>query len=377
MQFHNKMTKTITPILLAMLLAACHETPPPAAPPAPMFTRHGDTITVPAASPLRTRLTVAPADTAGGAAQLNLPAVVEADPARSVTIVPPLTGRLMRLPVHLGDSVRQGQLLAVISSPDLAQAFADADKAHDARMLAERALQRATGVNQAGANATKDVEQAQSGYTQALAEATRADARLAALNADRSGKSRLLNVTAPIAGTITAVNNGAGAYLNDPTATLMTISSLDHVWVTVNVPENLLAQVHAGQGADITLAAYPGQTWHGTVSTISPVLEADTRRDKARISFTNGDGKLKPNMFGSADLHLTPGAGAPSVPTSALLMDNDNVTVFVETAPWQFVRRSVVTGADEGTEEHPSVRILSGLRGGERVLVSGGVLLND
>ncbi|MBC7452113.1 MAG: efflux RND transporter periplasmic adaptor subunit [Massilia sp.] len=361
--------------LMLLPLAACHRSDAGAAssaPVGPMLVRQGNNIVIPAASPLRARLRVAAVDAAPSAHTLSLPGVVEADPATTVNIVAPLTGRLVALNVRLGDTVKRGQALALIGAPDLAQAFADADKAHDARDLASRAVARARGVNEAGANAGKDVEQANSTLVQAQAESLRADARLSALGADTAGKSRQLTLRSPVAGTVTALNSGAGAFLNDPTAVLMTISNLDQVWVAAYVPENLVASVRKGQPADVTLTAYPDQVRHGTIGFIGAVLEADTRRDKARIAFANLDGALKPNMYASVRVSVAQPAGL-RVPLSALLMNNDSTSVFVEVAPWTFVRRFVDIGAEDGE----MVRVVAGLRSGERVLVSGGVLLND
>src|SRR5471032_196277 len=362
----------LSPVLLMLMsLAGCHSASAGAAQEAaPMMVRQGERITVPANSPLRARLSVGAVAASAAAHAVTLPAVVEADPARSVNIVPPLTGRLLELKVKLGDSVRAGQLLAVIGAPDLAQAVADADKARDARALAQRALQRAHGVNDAGANASKDLETAESNFAQASAEATRAEARLKTLGAGAGG--RTLSLTAPIAGTITALASGAGAYLNNPTATLMTIASLDQVWVTAYVPENLVAAVGKGAPASVSLPAYPGLTRQGSVAFVGAVLESDSHRNKARISFANADGKLKPNMYASVTLML-PQAAQVSVPASALLMNNDSSTVFVEVAPWTYQRRSVELGAEDGD----NVRVVSGLNAGERVVTRGGVLLND
>jgi len=88
--------------------------------------------------------------------------VVEANPARVVAVLPPLSGRLVGLKVGLGDAVRRGQTLELISSPDFAQAEGDAIKAADALDLAKRTLERSRGVMATGANAAKDLEAAQS-----------------------------------------------------------------------------------------------------------------------------------------------------------------------------------------------------------------------
>ncbi len=176
--------------------------------PEPMLVRSGEKLIVPEKSPFRTRLKVATVAMTDIPHILNFPAVVEANPSKTVNVLPPLTGRLLELKVKLGDSVKQGQLLAVISSGDLAQAYSDYDKARDALELARQALNRGKGVNAAGANAAKDLEQLQSNYSQAAAEEKRAGNKLNTLGVDKSGeKSRTLNIIAPVSGTITALNN--------------------------------------------------------------------------------------------------------------------------------------------------------------------------
>ena len=93
--------------------------------PSAAFSRIGNRIVVPAASPLRSRLVLANAVSKEVSHRLVLPAVVEADPARTVKVLPPLAGRVISLKVQLGERVTQGQELAVIDSGDLAQAYSD------------------------------------------------------------------------------------------------------------------------------------------------------------------------------------------------------------------------------------------------------------
>ena len=351
-----------------------------AAAPAPMLVRQGNRLSVPAGSPLRDRLLVATVGQQTSPHEVSLPATVEANPANTVNILPPLTGKLLELKVRLGDTVKRGQVLATMSSPDLAQAVSDAQKARDALDLAQRALVRARGVNEAGSNAAKDVEAAQSSVAQQGAELRRSEARLRSLGADSNGgnggnnapSGQVLKIVAPMAGTVTALNAAAGANLNDANAALMTVSNLDTVWVTVNVPESVVGSVAPGQNAVVTLAAYPGRSFSGKVGFVSAVLDADTRRARARIAFANPEGLFKPNMYATAVLGV-PQAAQAQVPASALLMNNDSVSVFVEAKPWTFVRRMVELGREDGD----SVRIRSGLAAGERVVVRGGVLLND
>jgi len=322
---------------------------------------------------LRKRLTVVAVSQADSAHTVELPAQVEADPARTINVLPPLTGKIAELKVGLGDRVKKGQVLLMIASGDFAQAASDQQKAHDALQLASKALERQRGVQQAGAGAQKDLEQAESSYQQALFEFNRADVRLKALGAagtDLSG--RRLTVLAPTSGSITALSVGVGQTVNDATASMMTISNLDNVWVTANVPENQLALVTKGQAVSLALNAFPGQKFEGKVAFISDILQADTRRSLVRIVLANRAGLFKPNMYATAGFAV-PQSGAISVPTSALLMNNDDTTVFVEVAPWTFARRKVETGY----EDNGQARIVHGLKTGERVVSAGGVLLND
>ncbi|WP_442783442.1 efflux RND transporter periplasmic adaptor subunit [Collimonas fungivorans] len=335
------------------------------------FIRQGERIAIPEHSPLRQRLAVQAVAALDAAHVLELPAQVEADPARTINILPPVAGKVLELKVGLGDRVRKGQLLLVMTSGDFAQASAELQKTRNALQLAKRALERQRGVQQAGAGAAKDLEQAESAYVQAQAEFASADTRLKSIGAAGSSGQRL-NVVAPDAGSITELAVGAGQSANDTNAVLMTIANLEHVWITANVPENMLSSIRKGQAASISLPAYPGERFQGKVSFISDVLQADTRRALVRISVPNGDGRFKPNMFANVSFAVAQ-AAAPSVPPSALLMNNENTTVFVEVAPWTFVRRTIETG----NQEDGSVRIESGLQVGERVVTKGGVLLND
>ena len=341
---------------------------------APILLHKGDQIFIPENSTLRSRLNVQPVAAKDTPRTLQLPAIVEADPSRTVNILPPLAGRVVRLEVRLGDRVVKGQPLAVIDSSDLAQAYADDDKARSALDHARRTLDRARSVHQAGGGPLKDLEQAESDYAQAEAEFNRAEARLRGIGVEPKphGKGRLLTIAAPVTGTITTLTTAAGVFANDATASLMTISNLDSVWVTAMVPENDLAQVAGGQSVEVSLSAYPGEVLHGRVSFVSNVVEPDTRRTKVRIAFANPKQRLKPNMFATASFKI-PQKSTIYVPNSSLLMDNDSTTVLVEVAPWTFAKRQVLPSYGEAD----STRIDQGLAQGERVVVKGGVLLHD
>ncbi|GLQ47475.1 secretion protein HlyD [Dyella lipolytica] len=360
-------------IAVALSMAACSHGANEATETAPAFTVDNGLLKVPSDSPLRKELVVQPVEMREAPHALVFPGNVEADPARTANVLPPLTGKVVELKVGLGDHVTRGQLLAIIDSGDLAQAYADVDKAHDALDLAKKTLDRARGVKEAGGNATKDLEAAQSGYNQALAEFNRAQTRLTAVGgAPGAQAKRPMQIVAPASGYVTALSVSPGTYVNDATAAMMTISNLDSVWITSNVPESDVGQVAKGQKVHATLMAYPDQAFNGTVTFVNPLLQSDTRRDLVRAAFPNQDGRLKPNMYANVSIDI-PQPAQVFVPESALLMNNDNVSVFVEVSPWTFERRTVDLSYDESGD----TRVLKGLKAGDRVIVRGGVLLND
>jgi cobalt-zinc-cadmium efflux system membrane fusion protein len=339
-----------------------------------LMTRQGDKIVVPEGSSLRSRLSVIAAAVQSIKPKLQLPAVVESDPARTAAVLTPLSGRLIALKVALGDRVSRGQVVAVIDSPDLGQALNDNDKAGDAFRLTARNLERQEAQNKLGVASDRDLDQARSDHAQAMAEYTRTQARLKTLGVAPDAKAPLreLAVTAPVAGSVTALNVAPGNMINDTTQPLMTIADLSTVWVTALVAEKDFASVSKNQDAQVTLSAYPERVLQGKVLFVSDVIEADSRRGKIRIAFANSDYALKPNMFATVVLSGTE-RSLIVLPSSALLMNNDRTSVFVATAPWTFERRNVEAQLEEGS----SVAIRSGVDAGEQVLVKGAILLND
>ncbi len=187
---------------------------------AAFFTIDGTRITVPPTSPLRVKLGIADVADKNIQRSLTLPAVVEADPARTAKVLPPVAGRVNELKVQLGARVSQGDVLAVIESSDLAQAISDLEKARSALTLTKQTLDRLLVLEKTRAISVKDREQAQSDYAQAQSEFERAQNRLQAIGvpADQKADPRLLAVKAPMAGSVIDLQWLRALSWNDPTA---------------------------------------------------------------------------------------------------------------------------------------------------------------
>jgi cobalt-zinc-cadmium efflux system membrane fusion protein len=340
----------------------------------PQIVTEGQRIVVPDGSPLRNKLVVEAVAEKEVQRNLVLPAVVEADPARLLKVLPPLAGRITQLKVQLGEQVEQGQPLVVLDSPDLGTAYADYDKARAILALAVKSRDRLRDLAKSGGAATKDQQQAETDYVTAEVENERAQARLKQIGVDPEipTKSRTVAIVAPVSGSIIDLAAAPGAFWNDSTAALMTLADLSTIWVTANVPEKDTALVAKGQSVDIVFAAYPAEVFKGQVLFVSNVLDPDTRRTKVRISLPNPETRLKPGMFANVTFFASKQT-FPIVPTTALILKDDASQVFVQVAPWTFEARRVEVGFQQGDD----VIVRSGLTTSDRVVVRGGVLLND
>lgn len=370
--------------LIGWNIASLHAKEAPLEQPVVSLVREGDVLRIPEKSPLRQSLVMATLSEQAVQARFMLPAVVEADPARLAKVLPPMAGRIVRLNKRLGDEVKAGEVLFVIDAPDFAQAGADAGKAQAALTLARRNLERQRELTRSEIAAGRDLEQAQSDYEQAASEAARAGMRLrqlgaggtngagsAAIAGDWAAQGGHLAVRAPLSGRVVALAAAEGAYWNDPTAPLMTVADLSKVFISASAQEKDLAQLYVGQQAEVRIDAY-AEPVQGKVGHIGEMLDADTRTVKVRLAFDNRDGRLKPGMFAQATLHGRAHQGIV-VPMTAVIQTGFTSRAFVEVKPGQFAARDLTLGAQIGEQ----VEVLSGLKADERVVVKGGVLLND
>jgi cobalt-zinc-cadmium efflux system membrane fusion protein len=150
----------------------------------------------------------------------------------------------------------------------------------------------------------------------------------------------------------------------------MTIADLSTVWISSMVPESYIRFVQVGEQIDASLVAYPGEVFRGKVSRIADTVDPQTRAVKVQAELDNRDGRLRPEMFGSIH-HIESIARTTVVPAAAVMQSDAHAAVFVETAPGRFEQRDVTLGTRAGDV----VRVVSGVRAGERVVTDGVMLL--
>ena len=145
----------------------------PPAEPVEAIKHEGTRLVVPERSPLRRTIAMQEVGQQAIATQVVLPAIVEADPAKLVRVLPPITGRIINLKKRLGDAVKAGEALFDVESGELANALSDATKADAALVLARQNLNRQRELEATSIAAERDLEQAESEYEQAVSEAKR------------------------------------------------------------------------------------------------------------------------------------------------------------------------------------------------------------
>ncbi len=285
----------------------------------------------------------------------------------------PIAGRVIALNAQPGDTVKAGSALLTLDSPDLAQAASDLDKALADETRKRLAFERAKKLFEGEVLARKDLENADADYAQARSEAQRARLRLRNLTAEASPGGRY-SQRAPIAGVIAErkVNPGMEVRpdLPDP---LFVITDPKRLWVFIDLPERNLPKVAVGNPVSVEVDAFPEQRFSATIAKVGVAVDPATRRVQVRCNLPNPDNHLKVEMYARVTLLASERQRAVRVPNSAIVTDGMYSSVFVEKSPGVFEKRRVSFHLQDRNVSY----IASGLAAGERVVISGALLLDS
>ena len=277
--------------------------------------------------------------------ELHANGTVQPDVNKTIHVTSLGSGRVVDLKARLGDYVKKGQVLLVISSPDLAGAMGDYQKASADQALAQKALERAQLLYSKGAFAQKDLEVSENADAKARTDQKTAENRLRVLGGDPAHPSTLIELRAPVAGTIVEQNVAGfeGIKSLDNTPNLFTIADLSNVWVVCDVYENDLGDVHIGDPAEVRLNAFSDHVFKGSVSDISRVLDPNTRAAKVRIELSNRDGSFRPGMYAVATFRSRKQKPHLVIPATAIMRLQDKDWVFRKETVNSFRRLEVQT----------------------------------
>ena len=307
---------------------------------------------------------------------LRLPGSVAYNAFKTTPVVTQVSGPVTQVLVYPGQTVRTGQPLLYVSSPDFAQLRSNYLKAHDAYALAQSNLERSQDLYAHHAVAQVDLLQAQSTRNQAMADLQASEQALQVIGisdpshlADGPASSKI-PVLAPISGEVVERMVQPGQVIQAGATQVFTISNMSTVWVLVNVYQNDLSAIHLGDPVTVKTDAFP-TVFHGRISYISPALDPDTRTLTVRIVTSNPHGMLKKDMYVTAIVQSGK-TKALTVPDDAVLRNDVNEPfVYVLTGTDQFSQRLVTIGRSENGQ----TQILSGLKTGDKVAGNGSLFL--
>ena len=317
-----------------------------------------------------------PLATAGehtAAPELNVTGVVNADVSRQVPVPSLATGRIVEIDARLGDQVTKGQLLFKVRSADIAGAFSNYRQAIKNEELTKLQLNRANTLLEHGAIPKSAQEIAQNAEDDNVVVLETTKEQLGLLGVDPDHPTGIVNVYAPVAGTITdqeITNQSAVQSYTAPNP--FTISDLSKVWIICDVWENNMAQVRIGEFADIHLAAYPDRILKGRISNVLPIVDPTIRTAKVRLEVDN-PGLMRIGMFVTATFHGETLEKRATVPSTAILHLHDREWVYTPLGNGRFRRLEVVAGnmLPDGMQE-----VVSGIRAGDQFILNALVFQN-
>lgn len=353
----------------------------------------------------------------------SLRATGDISPLMQVDLFPKVSGYLERMSVNLGDSVRQGQVIAQIDRTEFLHKVKEVEakvaqaKANLAEIEAgtrtEEVRQAEEAVKQAQSRfenarlhrermealyqrqiiSKKDFDNADTEYTVAeaqleanqqrlkmLREGARQEVREAsqaklkemeALLAQEQTRLQNAMIIAPFSGEIIRRYVDAGALVSSSTPLVILVHT-ETLKVVANVLEKDISLIKPGMKAKIQTEAYPERVFEGKVVRINSALELATRTLQAEIHVPNPSHLLKPGMFSRIEMALSEKPGTLTVLREALIEEGGKRSVFVVEGN-QALQRPIVTGI----EQDQWVEVLEGLREGDRVIIKGQGSIKD
>src|SRR5437764_2723882 len=279
---------------------------------------------------------------------------------QGVTVSADLPGTVDRIGFDSGRSVREGEVLALLDTRQ--------EQAQLAAAEAQRELARLNFERMQGLLDERVISRAE--FDRATADSRQSDARVGEIRATIERKT----IRAPFSGLLGIRRVNLGQYLSGGDA-LVTLQSLNPIYVNFGVPQQAMAQVRAGRSVRVTVNDLAGLEFNGRVTAIDSVVDESTRNVQAQATLANPDGRLRPGMFVQAEVIVGATSTRVSLPASAISYAPFGDSVFVVTdlkdpsgKTYRGVRQQFVKlGGARGDQ----ISILSGVKPGDEVVTSG------
>jgi membrane fusion protein (multidrug efflux system) len=295
---------------------------------------------------------------------VTLPGSIRAN--QQATLYAKVPGYLRSIAVDKGDKVQAGQALGEIEVPEL---LADLAKYRAELKVAEIDSTRLSAAREKAPDLVTpvSVDDAKGKFEIAKANIERIETLL-----------RYSKLTAPFSGVVTMRYVDAGAFIPAPTggnaasAAVLTLMDFSTVRAQVGVPEIEAALVREGQPVKVSVEGLPGKIFEGKVTRQSFALDDATKTMLIEADLPNTDLTLRPGMYATIKVGVEQHPDALLIPVEALVMEKTNAFAFVADGG-KAKKRPIKTGFNDGTK----VEVLSGLTGGEAVILVGKMTLAD
>jgi RND family efflux transporter MFP subunit len=331
--------------------------------------------------------------------------------AATVEVVPRANGRLQTVDVKLGDSVRQGQVIARVEDSEIREQVRQAEasfkvgqasiRQREADLkLAQNNLDRSRNLYERQLLPQQTFDDVDARYQAAVAQLDLARAQFeqakARLDELKITQSNTL-IVSPVDGFVGKryLDPGGFASTNSPVASVVDIRT---VRMVANLVERDMQRVPVGTNANVAVDAYPGEVFKGRVSRVAPVFDPATRTAEIEIEVPNVGYRLKPGMYSRVQLTISTKADAITVPRNALIDVNGTSGVFVPVADEkaegpqgtrgqgpggqnaqnaQNAMTAKFVKVEVGIRDGEAIEIANGLESGTRVITTGASALKD
>jgi membrane fusion protein (multidrug efflux system) len=279
---------------------------------------------------------------------------------RGVTVSADLAGIVDQILFESGDAVREGQVLVVLDTRQ--------EQAQMAAAEAQRALASLNFTRLQSLLDEKVISKAE--FDAADATSRQAEAKVNEIRAAIERKT----IRAPFTGVLGIRQVNKGQYLagGDP---VVPLQSLNPIYVNFGVPQQAIAQVHAGGSVRVTAEHLADVAFTGRVTAVDSVVDETTRNIQVQATLANADGKLRPGMFVQTEIALGVSQAVVAIPGSAISYAPYGNSVFVVSdmkndkgQPYRGVRQQIVT---LGPARGDQIAVLSGIKPGDEIVTSG------
>jgi cobalt-zinc-cadmium efflux system membrane fusion protein len=283
-----------------------------------------------------------------------------------------MAGVVESVQASLGQTVKKGQVLAVITSPTASEQRSELQTAQKRLALAKTTFEREKRLWEQKISAEQDYLQAGQALNEAQVAVANAQQKLSAvgLAPGSSGGLNRLELRAPFDGVVIEKHLSLGEAVKEDAA-VFTVSDLGQVWAEINVPAKDLPLVRVGEKVSIKATAFDASA-QGTITFVGALIGEQTRTAKARVVLANPQGAWRPGLFVNVEVTASEANVPVTVASDAIQSVGDKPVVFVKVNDG-FVAQPVQLGRSDGKR----VEVLQGLQAGAAYAAAGSFVVKS